>query len=96
MDGANGVGAVKVKELESYLKKEFHITLFNDGTKGKLNYECGADFVKVQQECPRGEILLSTWYFSTLFGFKSRGRCTWEGCVSKGKCFLFKYHIKTE
>lgn len=54
VDGANGVGALKVQELESYLKKELHITLFNDGTKGKLNYQCGADFVKIQQELPTG------------------------------------------
>uniref|UniRef100_A0A3Q3WX65 Phosphoacetylglucosamine mutase n=1 Tax=Mola mola TaxID=94237 RepID=A0A3Q3WX65_MOLML len=54
VDGANGIGAVKLREMEGYLKNELHITLFNDGSKGKLNYQCGADFVKVQQKAPTG------------------------------------------
>ncbi|XP_074471736.1 phosphoacetylglucosamine mutase isoform X1 [Sebastes fasciatus] len=54
VDGANGVGALKVREMESHLKGELHISLFNDGSKGKLNHECGADFVKVQQKPPTG------------------------------------------
>ncbi|XP_073348926.1 phosphoacetylglucosamine mutase [Pagrus major] len=54
VDGANGIGALKVREMESHLKKELHISLFNDGSKGKLNHQCGADFVKVQQKAPTG------------------------------------------
>ncbi|CAK6962165.1 phosphoacetylglucosamine mutase [Scomber scombrus] len=54
VDGANGIGALKVHEMERHVKRELQISLFNDGTKGKLNYECGADFVKVQQEPPTG------------------------------------------
>ncbi|XP_030054939.1 phosphoacetylglucosamine mutase isoform X2 [Microcaecilia unicolor] len=54
VDGANGIGALKLKELENYLQKECLIELFNDGTKGKLNCFCGADFVKVQQKPPQG------------------------------------------
>ncbi|XP_076612168.1 phosphoacetylglucosamine mutase [Chaetodon auriga] len=54
VDGANGIGALKVRELESHLKKELLISLFNDGSKGKLNHQCGADFVKVQQNPPTG------------------------------------------
>lgn len=54
VDGANGVGALKVREMESHLMGELHISLFNDGSKGKLNHECGADFVKVQQKPPTG------------------------------------------
>ncbi|KAG8011222.1 Phosphoacetylglucosamine mutase [Nibea albiflora] len=54
VDGANGIGALKVHEMESHLKKELLISLFNDGSKGKLNYQCGADFVKVQQKPPTG------------------------------------------
>uniref|UniRef100_A0A8C4EMD9 Phosphoacetylglucosamine mutase n=1 Tax=Dicentrarchus labrax TaxID=13489 RepID=A0A8C4EMD9_DICLA len=54
VDGANGIGALKVREMESHLKKELHISLFNDGSKGKLNHQCGADFVKVQQNAPTG------------------------------------------
>ncbi|XP_023285980.1 phosphoacetylglucosamine mutase [Seriola lalandi dorsalis] len=54
VDGANGIGALKVLEMESHLKKELQISLFNDGSKGKLNHQCGADFVKVQQKPPTG------------------------------------------
>lgn len=54
VDGANGIGALKVREMESHLKGELHISLFNDGSTGKLNHQCGADFVKVQQKPPTG------------------------------------------
>ncbi|KAF0023320.1 hypothetical protein F2P81_023950 [Scophthalmus maximus] len=54
VDGANGIGALKVREMESRLKTELQISLFNDGSKGKLNHQCGADFVKVQQNLPTG------------------------------------------
>ncbi|XP_061609104.1 phosphoacetylglucosamine mutase isoform X3 [Phyllopteryx taeniolatus] len=53
VDGANGIGALKVREMERYLKRELQITLFNEG-HGKLNHQCGADFVKVQQKPPTG------------------------------------------
>lgn len=59
MDGANGIGALKLRELEGHLKKELHITLFNDGSEGMLNHQCGADFVKVQQKAPTGESVLA-------------------------------------
>uniref|UniRef100_A0A4W6EN35 Phosphoacetylglucosamine mutase n=1 Tax=Lates calcarifer TaxID=8187 RepID=A0A4W6EN35_LATCA len=54
VDGANGIGALKVREMESHLRRELQISLFNDGSKGKLNHQCGADFVKVQQKPPTG------------------------------------------
>ncbi|XP_029451389.1 LOW QUALITY PROTEIN: phosphoacetylglucosamine mutase [Rhinatrema bivittatum] len=54
VDGANGIGALKLKEMQPYLQKECLIELFHDGTTGKLNCACGADFVKVQQKPPRG------------------------------------------
>ncbi|XP_019947551.1 phosphoacetylglucosamine mutase [Paralichthys olivaceus] len=54
VDGANGIGALKLREMESRLKTELQISLFNDGSKGKLNHQCGADFVKVQQKPPTG------------------------------------------
>uniref|UniRef100_A0A6Q2WSB0 Phosphoacetylglucosamine mutase n=1 Tax=Esox lucius TaxID=8010 RepID=A0A6Q2WSB0_ESOLU len=54
VDGANGIGALKVSEMETYLKKELQLSLFNDGSSGKLNHLCGADFVKVQQRAPKG------------------------------------------
>lgn len=54
VDGANGIGALKVREFERRLKKELQISIFNDGSKGELNHQCGADFVKVQQKPPTG------------------------------------------
>ncbi|XP_067900820.1 phosphoacetylglucosamine mutase isoform X2 [Heterodontus francisci] len=54
VDGANGIGALKLQELEPYLEKKLVLKVHNDGASGKLNYLCGADFVKVQQKPPRG------------------------------------------
>uniref|UniRef100_UPI00398E8B82 phosphoacetylglucosamine mutase n=1 Tax=Pristiophorus japonicus TaxID=55135 RepID=UPI00398E8B82 len=54
VDGANGIGALKLQELEPYLKNKLLLKVHNDGTSGKLNYLCGADFVKVQQKPPQG------------------------------------------
>ncbi|CAL8313633.1 unnamed protein product [Lota lota] len=54
VDGANGIGALKLHEMEPYLQGELQVSLFCDGTSGKLNYQCGADFVKVQQNSPKG------------------------------------------
>uniref|UniRef100_A0A8C6SXK1 Phosphoglucomutase 3 n=1 Tax=Neogobius melanostomus TaxID=47308 RepID=A0A8C6SXK1_9GOBI len=54
LDGANGIGALKVREMDSHLAKELQISLHNDGSNGKLNFQCGADFVKVQQKAPTG------------------------------------------
>lgn len=53
LDAANGVGAGKVPILQSKLGELLQINLVNDGS-GKLNHECGADFVKVQQKPPTG------------------------------------------
>ncbi|XP_060687603.1 phosphoacetylglucosamine mutase isoform X1 [Hemiscyllium ocellatum] len=54
VDGANGIGALKLQELESYLDKKIQLKVHNNGANGKLNYLCGADFVKVQQKLPHG------------------------------------------
>uniref|UniRef100_M3XH26 phosphoacetylglucosamine mutase n=1 Tax=Latimeria chalumnae TaxID=7897 RepID=M3XH26_LATCH len=54
VDGANGIGALKLQEIQQHLTKDLVITLHNDGSSGKLNYLCGADFVKVQQKPPQG------------------------------------------
>lgn len=37
LDGANGVGADKIKLLQSYLGNSLNISVYNDGTQGKLN-----------------------------------------------------------
>ncbi|CAL8316651.1 unnamed protein product [Merluccius merluccius] len=54
VDGANGIGALKLRELVPRLQGELLVSLFCDSTSGKLNHQCGADFVKVQQKSPKG------------------------------------------
>lgn len=51
-DGANGVGSLKCFQFQRRLKDLLTITVFN--SNGKINFECGADFVKVQQKPPNG------------------------------------------
>ena len=38
LDGANGVGADRVKSLMSHIGDIVDIQVYNDGTTGKLNY----------------------------------------------------------
>ncbi|XP_053457232.1 phosphoacetylglucosamine mutase isoform X2 [Nycticebus coucang] len=54
VDCANGVGALKLRELEPHVAQALSLQLVNDGTKGKLNHLCGADFVKSHQQPPQG------------------------------------------
>ncbi|XP_006870732.1 PREDICTED: phosphoacetylglucosamine mutase [Chrysochloris asiatica] len=54
VDCANGIGALKLKEMEDYFSQGLSVHLFNDGTRGKLNHLCGADFVKSHQKPPEG------------------------------------------
>ncbi len=54
LDGANGIGALKMREMEAFLRSELQVVLSNDGSSGKLNHTCGADYVKVQQKAPQG------------------------------------------
>uniref|UniRef100_A0A7N5K616 Phosphoglucomutase 3 n=1 Tax=Ailuropoda melanoleuca TaxID=9646 RepID=A0A7N5K616_AILME len=54
VDCANGIGALKLREMEHYISQGLSVQLFNDGTKGKLNHLCGADFVKSHQKPPQG------------------------------------------
>lgn len=51
LDGANGVGALKMKILQEYLGNSLEVSIFSSGD-GKLNYQCGADYVKVLQKPP--------------------------------------------
>lgn len=57
VDAANGIGAQKVPILQSKLGELLKISLVSDGS-GRLNHECGADFVKVQQKPPTGVTLV--------------------------------------
>jgi phosphoacetylglucosamine mutase len=55
VDGSNGVGALKLAELLKCIEtSQLTVQIFNDGTRGKLNHLCGADYVKVQQKAPEG------------------------------------------
>ncbi len=55
-DGANGVGALKMRSLLTHLGEGLEVEIFNSGEEAGdvLNHECGADFVKVNQRPPRG------------------------------------------
>lgn len=57
VDGANGVGALKMTEMAKHLQGLLPINVFNDGSNGELNENCGADHVKVVQKCPEGLLL---------------------------------------
>lgn len=54
VDGANGIGGIKMKEMLTYLGDLMEVTVCNDGTTGVLNEGCGADFVKTKQKHPAG------------------------------------------
>ncbi|CAG8702110.1 11200_t:CDS:10, partial [Gigaspora rosea] len=60
IDAANGVGAPKLKELAEWIDKinnnVFEVEIINDDIKsqGKLNFNCGADYVKSGQKIPTG------------------------------------------
>nr|CAD7409967.1 unnamed protein product [Timema poppensis] len=70
-DGANGVGAIKMKQLKKYLDNSINIEIFNEGS-GELNHKCGADYVKVQQCAPDGVPLLANARCVTVDGDADR------------------------
>lgn len=55
-DGANGVGAIAMQEFIARLGNSLNVNIYNSDTttKGKLNFMCGADFVKTNQKPPEG------------------------------------------
>jgi phosphoacetylglucosamine mutase len=54
VDCANGVGAIAASELQKHLAGSLQLNLGNDDyrTPGKLNNDCGADYVKTMQKLP--------------------------------------------
>lgn len=57
VDCANGVGAPKLKELLKHIDENLlSVEIINSDidTKGSLNHNCGADFVKTKQRLPHG------------------------------------------
>lgn len=53
LDCANGVGSVKMTQMMDFINTQLNVRLFNSG-EGVLNHDCGADFVKIRQEKPKG------------------------------------------
>lgn len=54
-DGANGVGVLPLQEASKrQLKDKITVNFYNDqiGVGGKLNFRCGADYVKIKQTFP--------------------------------------------
>uniref|UniRef100_A0A8C4PXJ9 Phosphoacetylglucosamine mutase n=1 Tax=Eptatretus burgeri TaxID=7764 RepID=A0A8C4PXJ9_EPTBU len=72
MDGANGVGAPKMVELLSYLKSSLAVKIINNGESGKLNHECGADYVKIGRRAPKGLQMLEGRIYCSLDGDADR------------------------
>lgn len=72
VDGANGIGAYKLKEMIPYLNGALKIDIFNDGSSGKLNYQCGADFVKISQKPPEGTDLITGHRYASFDGDADR------------------------
>ena len=73
VDCAHGVGAPKLRKLSDKLSaKLIDIIVHNEGSgSGKLNEKCGADYVKVQQKAPFGELLsVIKLLFETVQDFK--------------------------
>lgn len=54
IDAANGVGASKLAYVRKTLAKFLPMEIFNNGGKGCLNENCGADYVKLYQKAPEG------------------------------------------
>lgn len=59
VDCANGVGAPAFAKLAAKLTGKLEVVLCNDGTTGKLNDNCGADYVKTNQAAPPGMYVLA-------------------------------------
>uniref|UniRef100_A0A182QQ20 Phosphoacetylglucosamine mutase n=1 Tax=Anopheles farauti TaxID=69004 RepID=A0A182QQ20_9DIPT len=51
-DGANGVGSLKMLGFVKKLNGALNVRVFN--SNGKINFKCGADFVKTNHRVPEG------------------------------------------
>jgi phosphoacetylglucosamine mutase len=88
VDCANGIGAICLQKLASYLKNELNIELANHDvmSRGKLNFECGADYVKLYQKAPLGMKLLNNERSCSLDGdadrivfyYQNEGNCQFK------------------
>ena len=57
IDCANGVGSVKMAQMVDFVNTKLNVKLVNSG-EGKLNCDCGADFVKLYRTKPVGMDLM--------------------------------------
>jgi phosphoacetylglucosamine mutase len=55
VDGANGIGGVKLEQIKAELSG-LNVIVRNSGKKGEgiLNHMCGADFVQKERVIPHG------------------------------------------
>ncbi|KAJ1893819.1 hypothetical protein LPJ66_005539 [Kickxella alabastrina] len=75
IDAANGVGAPQVRKLaEAINSPYFSIDVRNTDTEtlGKLNIDCGADYVKSNQHQPRGIMLTPSGRYCSFDGDADR------------------------
>lgn len=59
VDCANGIGAPCLEELLKYVPVKAALVNDDVKTSSKLNFECGADFVKLYQKVPGGSAMVS-------------------------------------
>ncbi|XP_067929154.1 phosphoacetylglucosamine mutase-like isoform X2 [Watersipora subatra] len=72
IDGANGIGALKAGELQTYLGDSLSLKVVFDGTAGVLNDQCGADYVKSKQTSPVGLDTLAGERYASVDGDADR------------------------
>lgn len=72
LDAANGVGGDKSKQMLKHINDLIKLDIQNDGSSGKLNYQCGADYVKVQQKAPVGLTLTPGTRYASFDGDADR------------------------
>lgn len=86
VDCANGIGALKLKEMAHYFSQGLSVQLFNDGTAGRLNHLCGADFVKSHQKPPQGMEMQSNERYCSFDG--DADRIVYYYCDADGRFHL--------
>lgn len=74
VDCANGVGGPKLHEMAQYLGDSLNVRIINDDVDvpAKLNFNCGADYVKTQQRMPPGTPAQPGARFASLDGDADR------------------------
>ena len=75
VDCANGVGGPILRRFVAHVGEAslpLHISLDNTTTPGALNYQCGADYVKTQQQAPPGVDLVPNQRYCSFDGDADR------------------------